>query len=318
MKIKSVELEKINDGIYFLTGMYDEHTAELILTADGVLKNIVFVEEIIASAPNILNWKFTALKQPNDITNIEIRMGDYSFDSDNLSFYPNENPNFPDEVELIIIHHDYNEKDKTQITNGVYIFLDNYLGELNSITTIDYISVNSKENAENNLISITKLKDYLIWREKEFIEKYYGIRYETENDMYTNISATLENGMELIAFVNSTLLDWNSKASHPWILKIEIKYDGDKNNGFPDDLTYDKMNGFEDEIMIHLKDYEGFLNIGRETADSERNIYFACNDFRLPSKLIPNIEKKYVKYFSVAFEIYKDKYWQTFEKFKLN
>ena len=34
------------------------------------------------------------------------------------------------------------------------------------------------------LIPISKLKDFLTWREKEFIEKYEGTRHNTENDSY--------------------------------------------------------------------------------------------------------------------------------------
>jgi len=253
--VLSPELDKINEGIYFLTGMYNENTAELILTPDGVLKNFVFVEELIKTAPELPNWKFTALKQANDIKNIGIKMGDYTFDNETLSFYPIEHPNYPDEVELIVVHSNFKEEDQRQIGNGTFIFLDNFLGELNSVTTIDYMTVTSKENAEKELIPIEKLKDYLIWREKEFIEKYHGIRYNTENDNYTSLKATLENDLPLIAIVNSTLLIWDSKASHPWIIKIKIKYDGSENNGFPDEEMYQLMDVFEDKISDELKDY---------------------------------------------------------------
>ena len=38
------KLDQLKDGIYFLTGMYNDSTAELVLTADGAIENIVFVE----------------------------------------------------------------------------------------------------------------------------------------------------------------------------------------------------------------------------------------------------------------------------------
>lgn len=44
-------LSQINEGYYFLTGMSNDSTAELVLTADGEISNIVFVEELIAAAP---------------------------------------------------------------------------------------------------------------------------------------------------------------------------------------------------------------------------------------------------------------------------
>jgi hypothetical protein len=314
----SPKLEELKEGFFYLTGMYNDTTAELILTPDGVIKNIAFIEELINVAPKISNWKFTALKPAVDIINIGIKMDNYSFNSENLSFYSIENKNYPDEVDIVITYNNYNEENKSIIFNGVYIFLDNYLGELNSVTTIDNLTVIAKNQTEQELIPIEKLKDYLIWREKEFVEKYNGIRYNTENDSYSNLEATLKNGLPLIAIVNSTLLEWDRKASHPWILNIKIKYDGSKNNGLPNQNTYAQLNKIEEELILELKDFDGYLNVGRETADGERIIYFACKDFRKPSKLLHNFTKKYLNKIDLTYDIYKDKYWQSFERFMPN
>ena len=40
------KIKKLHDGIFYLTGMSDSKTAELVLTADGSPRNIVFVEEM--------------------------------------------------------------------------------------------------------------------------------------------------------------------------------------------------------------------------------------------------------------------------------
>jgi len=65
------------------------------------------------------------------------------------------------------------------ILYGIYIFLDNYLGELDFLNNIDNLKVINKKEAEKELVSIGKLKDFLIWRQKEFIEKYEGVWYNT-------------------------------------------------------------------------------------------------------------------------------------------
>lgn len=311
----SPKLEELKDGFFYMSGMLDDNTAELVLTPDGMIKNIVFVEELVEAAPTIPNWKFTALKPALEIENVRIDMAGYSFDSENLSFYPMDNSNYPDEVDIVIVHNDYNEEDKSTITNGTYIFLDNYLGELNSVTTIDSLKVIPKEKAEKELIPISKLKNYLIWREKEFVEKYSGSRYNTDSYTYSCLEAELKNGRPLVAIVNRTLLEWDSQASHPWILEVEIKYDGD-NNGMPDDETYEFLNNFEEEIMLDLKDFEGYLNIGRQTADNSREIYFACKDFRKPSKILYELTKKYSGQLDLTYDIYKDKYWRSYERFR--
>lgn len=312
------KLNELKDGFWYLAGMYEENISELVITPDGVIKNIVFVEELVQTAPKMTNWKFTALKPAIDIKNVSIEMAGYTFDSENLSFYSIDHKNYPDEIEIVIVHNDYNEKDQSTIINGTFIFLDNYLGELNSVTTIDNLKVIPKDQAEKELISISKLKDFLIWREKEFIEKYKGLRHNTDDDNFSSLEATLENGLPLLAIVNSDLLNWDCKASHPWVAVVEIKYDGKGNNGMPNEKEYQLLNEIENKVISDLKDSDGYLNIGRQTADSLREIYFTCIDFRKPSKVLHNIKKEYKNIIEIDFDIYKDKYWQSFNRFITN
>lgn len=311
----SPKLAELKEGFFYVTGMDDDHTAELILTADGIAQNIVFVEELVAAAPEMDAWKFTALKPSLDIENVNIAMGGYKFDAENLSFYSNELPGYPDEIDITIVHRDLTEENKKELINGVYIFLDNYLGELDFLNNIDNLNIAGKKEVQQPLIPIEKLKDFLMWRQKEFIEKYEGVRYDTESDSYSILEATLEGGFPLVAVINTELLQWDSKASHPWMAILTTKYDGSNNNGLPGNDDYQLMNEMEDEIMTELKDNEGYLNVGRETAKGERNIYFACKDFRKPSKVFLNIQKKYAKHFKMEMDIYKDKYWRSVEKF---
>lgn len=314
----SPKLEELKDGFYYLSGMYNSDTAELILTADGNTKNIVFIEELISQSPNLERWKFTALKPATDIKSVNIEMSGYQFNSENISFYSNEFPDFPDEIDITIVHNDLNENNKSEVVNGTYIFLDNYLGELDFLNNIDNVTVIGKQENQNELISIEKLKDFLTWRQKEFIEKYEGVRYDTENDKYSVLEAKLKSGNTLIAVVNSELLNWDRKASHPWISKLTLKFDGSKNNGMPNKNDFSKLSKIEEEIMQELKDYDGYLNIGRETANGEREIYFACKDFRKPSKVFFKIEQNYSNVFEIDYDIFKDKYWQCFDRYKQN
>jgi hypothetical protein len=171
------------------------------------------------------------------------------------------------------------------------------------------------QQAEKELVPIAKLKDFLDWREKEFIEKYDGVRYDTSEDGHSTLEAELESGNKLIAVVNTQLLNWDSKASHPWIAAIIFKYDGDNNNGMPNDNDYQTLNEIEEGILQQLLDKDGYLYIGRQTANSEREIYFACKDFRKPSKVFFKTQQEN-NYFEIEYDIYKDKYWQSFERFK--
>ncbi|MCR9249094.1 MAG: DUF695 domain-containing protein [bacterium] len=309
----SPKLDQLRDGYYYLAGMFDEKTAELIITADGSPKNIPFVEDLIESAPNIENWRFTALKPESDIEDVAIKMDGHEFNADNMSFYAVTHEQYPDEIDIVITHKDFTEENHSILVKGTYIFLDNYLGELNFAVSIDTLTVSSPSDAQQELIPIQKLKEYLIWREKEFIEKYEATYYNSGNDIYSSLKAKMNSGNPMFAVVNSSLLEWNAKPSHPWIVDIDFVYVG--SNGMPDKLTYKKLDEFEDELMNVISDSDGFLNIGRQTADNHRNIYFACKEFRKTSRAIEEMLTKFDSSLNGSYHIYKDKYWQSFNRF---
>jgi len=83
----------------------------------------------------------------------------------------------------------------------------------------------------------------------------------------------------------------------------------------PDDDDYKLLGEIEDSISENLKDLDGYINIGRETADSTRQIYFACREFRKPSKTLEQIKSAYSNRLNIDYDIYKDKYWQTFNRY---
>ncbi|MDR6761845.1 hypothetical protein J2Y38_002054 [Flavobacterium sp. 2755] len=310
------KLDEIHDGIYFLTGMFDDQTAELILTPDGAIRNIYAIEELVNAAPQIKGWRFTALKPASDIKDVSINYEGFDFNKDNLKFYPNLHKNYPDEIDLTIVYDHFTEDKKQMMTNGVYIFLDNYLGELHSVTLIDNMKVVGSNEISEELIPIEKLKDYLIWREKEFVEKYEGIRHNTEKDNYSGFESSTKDGGVVIGLMNADLLKWDNKASHPWMFIITIPFDGSNSNGMPDKETYQLLNEIEDQIVLELKDLEGYLNVGRETLANKREIFFACKDFRKPSKTADELIKKYNDSFDISYQIYKDKYWQSFRYYE--
>ncbi|OXB04650.1 DUF695 domain-containing protein [Flavobacterium pectinovorum] len=312
------KLDEIHDGFYFLTGMFDNQTAELILTPDGAIKNIYVIEELVNAAPKIEGWKFTALKSASDINDVGITYENFNFDKGNLKFYPNIHNDYPDEIDLTIVYDYFEEDKKAAVTNGVYIFLDNYLGELHSVTLIDNMKVVGTNDISQELIPIEKLKDYLIWREKEFVEKYEGTRHNTENDGYATFEGKSQERGVILAIINTTVLEWDKKASHPWIFIVAIPFEKTDETGLPDDVTYKLLDEIEEEIMFSLPDSDGYLNIGRETANNKREIFFACKEFRKPPKVVDALIKKYSQTFEISYEIYKDKYWQSFRHFEQN
>lgn len=312
----SDKLDELKTGISFMAGMPNDQTVELILTVDGAIHNLVFVEELIETAPKLKNWQFTTHKPSKEIQDIKIGMSDFEFSSDTLHFYANDHAAYPDEIDITVLHPDFDINNETIITNGVYIFLDNALGELNFATTIDNLVVLNTKEAKQPLVPIYKLPDFLIWRQKEFVEKYDDTRYQTAEDRYTSFEAQTVEGLPVIATINTDLLQWESKASHPWVMIISIPYEGQEENGMPtDESTLNLLDDIEDEIVSQLDADEGYLYIGRETAEHTRQVFFACKEFRKCSKVVHATQQKYATIAPFKYNIYKDKYWRTFNRF---
>ncbi len=310
------KIGEFQDGIFLLAGMAEEKVAEIIFSAEGNVKNIIFAEELVAAAPSIKGWMFSALKPQFDAENAGIRMQNYEFNAKNIHFYSNDNPNYPDEIDITVIHDDYNEKDKNVIGNGTYIFLDHLLGELNFATIIDNVNIIGTENVEKELVPIIKLNDFLIWRQKEFIEKYEGTWGSTDEDGHSIFQAELENGHNLLMTINTEILEWDAKASHPWMLDLIIPYDGSEGNGMPHQTIYDLMNELEDELQVTLKPTEGYLNLGRQTGNNKRLVFWACKEFRKVSKVVKGIQERYADKLEIEYDIYKDKSWRYFDRFR--
>ncbi|CAM4049667.1 DUF695 domain-containing protein [Flavobacterium branchiophilum] len=313
--ILSDKLDQLHAGYFFACGMFDKNTAELIISAEGNIKNIIFVEELVATAPPLKKWRFTALKPQNNLNDINIQMGGFEFSPSKVSFISTINHNFPDEIAITLLHDDYSENNKQTISNGLFVFLEHYLGELKSATMIDEVRFENPKNITDDIIPIHKLNDYLIWREKEFIEKYDAVRHGTENDQYAILEAKLQSGNPLIAVINTDLLKWNAKASHSWILWIEIIFDKKPTSNEIYDEKYIILNQFEDDLLAQLKDFDGYLNLGRQTYEGKREIFFACKDFRKPAKIIPYMAQKYQHQLDITFDIFKDKYWTVMQQF---
>jgi hypothetical protein len=83
----------------------------------------------------------------------------------------------------------------------------------------------------------------------------------------------------------------------------------------PDQKTYELLNQLEEDLIAELPDHEGYLNIGRQTADGSREIYFACQNYSKPSKVLYQFQTYYEGSLDLEYSLYKDKYWRTFERF---
>lgn len=309
------QLKALHEGYWFLAGMYDNETAELIITADGIIKNIVFVEELVAAAPHLERWKITALKQPAESDDYALHLNDHTFDDTTMRFYEQIRPDMPDEIDITIAHKDYNPDTKKIIEIGTSLTLDNYLGELNTIEWIDNVSIINPKDAETELIPFNKLKDYLQWRQKECTESCNTHRPILISDEFTALQATLENGTPMIAHINLDALDWDHKVNYPWMVSIRLIYKDQTSDGMPNSETALILNNIKIDIKKALEEEEYFIYIGEQLGNSQNQLYIVSTEFRKPSKVLYDLQQGIQNSISMEFNIYKDKYWQSFNHF---
>lgn len=304
------KLNELRSGFWYLTGMKEENLAELIITPDGNLKNFVFVQELVDSAPKPDNWVFTAFKPELSSENCQIDFAGIPIGANNLFFEPIEDHKYPDDISVRIICSDYSDENSESIESGISIFLDNFLGEVKFSLDVDFIEIEKSNFVKEESIPIEKLKDYIIWRKKEFIEKYGDFIFLKELDdcAYYNLEASTPDSLPLLASINEDIINWEHNVSHPYILKIEINYKGNESQ-FPDQETFDRLNAFEDSLNSQLEPKGGFLNIGRTLGENKREIYVACKDFCKGSKECDRLLKQF-KFDNSSYEVFKDKYWR--------
>ena len=311
-------LETIQGTLYCETGMCSDTMAELVISAQGDVKSFVFVEELVAAAPALAHWKFTPLKPANGVEEMRIKMEGYVFDNENIHFVYHDDPAYPDEIAITFVHRDFTEANQTIITQGVFLYLESVLGERDAATLIDKGTVTGPSSDKMSPISMGKLADFLRWKEKEFVEKYHETRHHTETDNYAVLEGKDADGFRNIVTLNTDLLQWDAKVSHPWMMLVVVDYEkkGLADNGLPDNTHYQHMSRLETELAEKLPDSAGYLLLARQTYKGKRTIFLACKEFSSASKTTYELLETYQPDLSCSYEIYKDKYWKTMEAFR--
>lgn len=301
IEVIAPKLKALNLNFNMLAGGRPGSATEFIVTPDGVLKAVPFVEDFIACAPSIEGWSFLACK--NASKGIALRMGDFELSEDTISFVPLLKEGYPDYIALRFIVEAYTPENEDELGNALYIFLDNYIGEMLTMTEIDHLEVRGQDAIEGELIPISKLEDYLNFRSKEFVEKYDGIKRDSDLDNYVVMEMSNEDGVYLVT-LNKTFLLWEKKMSYPWVIRIDIPYKTE-GSGMPNSKDVALM----DEIEDLLSESGLVLTVARETGGGERNLYLATQDFRAASKEVYNTLSLYNNRLEASYRLYKDKYW---------
>jgi hypothetical protein len=310
------ELKPFNPWLKALAGGDGHGKYELILTADGDIALFPKVEQLIDIAPKIEGWKLTAHKPPLGFDQIRIDMYDKEFSAETVNFYALTDPQFPDEVNIVLTHPAYKQEEDEQFQTAGMIYLENGLGELNTAVQIDkYVVGEIPDESEGmEIIPITKLNEYLNWRQKEFVEKYESRGNSRPEESYTVLEAKDNENKPMFATIDSGFRHWEYRSAFPWLLQIDINYKGD-DQGLPDNDQMENLQQLEDEIVALLVSDSPTHYTGHRTYDNYRSIYFYTNNFSKASRILHKYLEENHQSLQIVFFIRKDKYWHTMEQF---
>jgi hypothetical protein len=309
------QLKKYNPWFKALIGKYDDATSELIITADGDIALFMKVEELVSKAPTLPGWRFTAHKPPMGFDEISIEMFDKVFNEHTVKFYPFIDESHPDMVSIAFTHKDYDEEEEEdfQVANSIYI--QNALGELNAATKLDHYETGPEPEDKSELIPVTKLNDYLNWREKEFVEKYDHAAIEFPEETYHSVEGEDADGNVMMAIVISSFESWPYKPVFCWWVGVQMEYPQTE-NGLPDETTLALLHDTEDEIVSLMTAGQDIVYTASKTYKGCRTAYFYAKNYKDPSVVLHKfIEGFKESNITLGFFIEKDKYWQRVEEF---
>lgn len=161
------QLHEYSDKLYFEIGRMPDDTQELIITAEGDANYFGEVEDLVAHAPKIPNWKIIAFKQPADSIFVTQYEG-LELNPSSMWFMPLDKKSDPTSFGLRVCLENYTERHRDLFLAGVYKVLDTLIGEKSSGADIKYLDVGKcpEDPESKGLIELVELPAYMSWRKK--------------------------------------------------------------------------------------------------------------------------------------------------------
>lgn len=302
IEIIDPKLKALNEFFFPLVGKADDDVTEFIVTPDGILKTVALIDDFIASAPKLEGWRFLSCKRAH--SGISLVMHGFTLSEETVSFIPIVRNGCPDYIHLNFIIDAYTPEYEKELRTAMFMFLDNYIGEYQMMTMMDELDICAPGDIIGEPIPVSKLSEYLNFREAEFIERYNGVKRESDLDNYV-IMKYSQGEEEVLVTLNKTFLLWEERMSYPWVVRVDFEYTVENVSGMPIEQDLAIMGEIEELIL----ETGQFLIVARETGTGERNLYLAVKEFRAPSKAILDILSLYNDRIVVNYYIYRDKYW---------
>ena len=291
---------------------------EITFNISNQLRRVVTVEELIAAAPVLENWIFSAFTKPVEAAEYKCTVGNFSFDSSEVYFFSTQHAERPDMVDIAVVHKNYDKVYHEQAQGACIKFIQHLVGELEMLTQLDRLQIRPAAAGDPELIPLAKLPAFLRWRETEFVEKYKGVVYNKKGDpedKYLMLeSAPTSTGLVSIATVDRYAICWNETASYPWILTVTLSFE--KKEDEPEKTTEAAINVFQQALKRTVDGYEEYLFLSHDYYNDVVTTYIACNEFREISKITEDLLREFDEQFTLGYAIHLDKYWSVVDAYR--
>lgn len=143
----STELRKYDDGLVEMVSYSTTRPRELIISADGNVRNIDAVERLCDAAPEIPDWNIIRFRPRFPDGGQGIKYGEVTIDTDGVQFVA-----YRDEpkIGVKIFAHWRKLEDGTDADGPTLVMLDHTIGEYEVMCGIGFIEVHPLENAPEN------------------------------------------------------------------------------------------------------------------------------------------------------------------------
>jgi hypothetical protein len=163
------KVQSFSDKLFYEIGHHPDSTEqELVITANGDINYFEKVEELVAAAPQIKDWKFIAFK-PALGFEFSIDYNGLHFDPANTWFQPLELEERPLDLGVRVCYPDFDEEREDDFISGTFLMLDAGLGEKTTALDIKYLEVDKMpaNPEQEEMLPLKELADYINWLKQE-------------------------------------------------------------------------------------------------------------------------------------------------------
>lgn len=160
-------LKRVDAHLWFELSQPGRDDREFIITAEGHAEVFPLVEIIVALAPQIVGWKFIALKPPMGF-DFNTTYEGILFEPRTMWFLPLDSSTRPDHLGLRVGVPNFTPDIERQSNNAVAAILDTALGERVAALDIQYLEVSTlPESPESHgYVKLSELAAYIEWRKR--------------------------------------------------------------------------------------------------------------------------------------------------------